>query len=65
MTQMVVLTMKGVRLYPVKVRFAWPAELDLMARLAGLQLRHRWESWERTPFSAGSDMHISVYGQAE
>jgi SAM-dependent methyltransferase len=65
MTQIVVLTGQGVRLYPVKVRFAWPAELDLMARLAGLQLRHRWDSWERTPFSAGSNMHISVYGRAE
>jgi SAM-dependent methyltransferase len=65
MTQIVVLTGHGVRLYPVRVRFAWPAELDLMARLAGLQLRHRWDSWERTPFSAGSNMHISVYGRAE
>jgi SAM-dependent methyltransferase len=65
MTQIVVLTGQGVRLYPVRVRFAWPAELDLMARLAGLQLRHRWDSWERTPFSAGSNMHISVYGRAE
>jgi SAM-dependent methyltransferase len=64
-SQLVVLTEKGVRLYPVKVRFAWPAELDLMARLAGLQLRHRWDSWQRTPFSAGSSMHISVYGPAE
>lgn len=63
--QLVVLSEKGVRLYPVKIRFAWPAELDLMAGLAGLQLRHRWASWERTPFSAGSSMHISVYGQAE
>lgn len=65
MTQMVVLTGEGVRLYPVKVRFAWPAELDLMARLAGLHLRHRWEDWALTPFSAGSSTHISVYGQAE
>jgi SAM-dependent methyltransferase len=64
-SQQVLLTEKGVRLYPVKVRFAWPAELDLMARLAGLQLRHRWDNWARTPFSAGSSMHISVYGHAE
>jgi SAM-dependent methyltransferase len=64
-SQHVVLNEQGVRLYPVKIRFAWPAELDLMARLAGLQLRHRWGSWQRTPFSAGSSMHISVYGGAE
>jgi SAM-dependent methyltransferase len=63
-SQHIVLTGEGVRLYPVKVRFAWPAELDLMARLAGLQLRHRWDSWERTPFSAESRAHISVYGRA-
>jgi hypothetical protein len=65
MTQMVVLTGEGVRLYPVKVRFAWPAELDLMARLAGLHLRHRWEDWALTPFSARSSTHISVYGRGE
>ncbi len=65
MTQIVVLTGEGVRLYPVKVRFAWPAELDLMARLAGLHLRHRWEDWALTPFSARSGTHISVYGRAE
>jgi SAM-dependent methyltransferase len=64
-TQMVVLTGEGVRLYPVKLRFAWPAELDLMARLAGLRLRHRWEDWALTPFSARSSTHISVYGRAE
>lgn len=63
-SQHVVLTETGVRLYPVKLRFAWPAELDLMARLAGLQLQHRWDSWKRTPFSAESNMHISVYGHA-
>jgi len=63
-SQHVVLTEKGVRFYPVKVRFAWPAELDLMARLAGLRLRHRWDSWNRTPVSAESGAHISVYGCA-
>jgi SAM-dependent methyltransferase len=37
---------------PVKLRYAWPAELDLMAQLAGLYLRDRWSSWERAPFRA-------------
>jgi SAM-dependent methyltransferase len=64
MSQQVALTEKGLRLYPVKLRFAWPSELDLMARLAGLQLRHRWGSWKRTPFSEESSQHISVYGHA-
>lgn len=62
-SQHIVLTEEGVRLYPVKLRFAWPSELDLMARIAGLRLDHRWASWDRTPFSAESKAHISVYGQ--
>src|SRR5262249_25509644 len=40
-SQHVVLTEQGVQLYPVQIRYAWPAELDLMARLAGLRLRER------------------------
>ncbi len=42
-------------------RYAWPSELDLMARLAGLTLRVRWADWQRSPFTAGSDDHISVW----
>lgn len=50
-----------VRLYPANHRYAWPAELDLMARLAGLALECRWGGWERQPFTASSDRHVSVY----
>jgi SAM-dependent methyltransferase len=46
---------------PVEFRYAWPAELDLMARLAGMRLRDRWAGWEREPFTAVSPAHISVY----
>ncbi len=42
-------------------RYAWPAELDLMARLAGLRLRHRWADWHRAPFTDDSRNHISVW----
>jgi SAM-dependent methyltransferase len=42
-------------------RFVWPAELDLMARLAGLVLRERWADWHRGPFTSESDAHISVW----
>ena len=42
-------------------RYVWPSELDLMARLAGLRLEHRWADWERCPFTDMSDRHISVY----
>lgn len=42
-------------------RYVWPAELDLMARLAGMRLRERWAEWTREPFTADSTKHISVW----
>jgi hypothetical protein len=51
----------GVKFYPVRLRYAWPAELDLMARLAGLRLRERWGGWGREPFVGSSVKHVSVY----
>ena len=57
----VVLTREGVRLYPIVTRYAWPSELDLMARLAGLRLQDRWSGWNHEPFTASSDKHVSVY----
>jgi SAM-dependent methyltransferase len=54
----------GVRLQPGVVRYAWPAELDLMGRLAGLRLRERWGGWRREPFTADSQRHVSVYERA-
>jgi SAM-dependent methyltransferase len=45
----------------VPFRYAWPAELDLMARLSGLRLGERWEWWDRTPFTAESESHVSVW----
>jgi hypothetical protein len=64
MTQQVVLTERGIHLYPVQSRYAWPSELDLMARLAGLQLRNRWAGWAEEPFTATSASHVSVYACA-
>jgi len=63
-SQQIVITERGVRLYPVEVRYAWPAELDLMARLAGLRLRERWGGWSRETFGASSGAHVSVYERA-
>jgi hypothetical protein len=63
--QHVVLTEAGIRLYPGALRYAWPSELDLMARLAGLRLRERWGGWRREPFGADSGLHVSVYEHAE
>jgi SAM-dependent methyltransferase len=51
----------GVRLYPVEVRYVWPSEMDLMARLAGLRLRERWGGWGREEFGEASARHVSVY----
>jgi hypothetical protein len=46
---------------PVEFRYAWPAEFDLMARIAGLALRDRFAGWQREPFTALSRSHVSVY----
>jgi SAM-dependent methyltransferase len=50
-----------VRLYPVRLRYAWPAELDLMAQLADLRPEHRYGGWHTEPFTANSFRHVSVY----
>jgi hypothetical protein len=44
-------------------RYVWPAELDLMARLAGLTLRERWSDWTRAPFTSDSRAHVSVWAK--
>lgn len=59
--QHVLVTRGKVFMYPIRIRIAWPSELDLMARLAGLRLRERWGGWGRTPFTAASGLHVSVY----
>lgn len=53
----------GVRLNPVVQRYAWPSELDLMARIAGLRLKQRWAGWSREEFTSASNNCISVYGR--
>ena len=45
------------------LRYVWPSELDLMARLAGMTLRERWSDWNRAPFTNDSTMHVSVWEQ--
>ena len=42
-------------------RYVWPAELDLMARLAGMSLRDRWAGWKSEPFTSESTSHVSVW----
>jgi len=45
----------------IPFRYVWPAELDLMAQLAGLRLRERWDGWTREPFTSDSRQHVSVW----
>jgi SAM-dependent methyltransferase len=42
-------------------RYAWPAELDLMAQMASMRLRDRWADWDRSPFTSDSRKHVSVW----
>lgn len=46
---------------PVSVRYVWPSEMDLMARLAGLELENRWDWYDRRSFDENSGQHVSVY----
>jgi SAM-dependent methyltransferase len=45
----------------IPFRYVWPAELDLMAKLAGMSLRERWSGWQREPFTSDSRKHVSVW----
>jgi len=60
-SQYVLLRQGDVRLFPVRIRYAYVSELDLMARLAGLRLRERWANWRRDPFPSTDWSHISVW----
>ena len=57
------LSREGVRLNPIVTRYAWPSELDLMARIAGLRLKERWGGWDRSPLTSTSGYVVSVYGR--
>ncbi len=57
------LTFGGIQLNPIVTRHIWPAEMDLMARIAGLRLKERWGGWDRRPYTADSRNVVSVYGR--
>lgn len=50
-----------VTMFDTPYRYVWPAELDLMAQLAGSSLQERWEDWDRSTFTGESRKHVSVY----
>lgn len=52
---------EGVELRGVDIRYAWPSEIDLMARLTGFELEDRWGGWQREPFTAASVRRIVEY----
>ena len=59
--QRIVVRESGIEMTPHYERYVWPSELDLMARLAGLALTERWAGWDRSPFTASSQGHVSLY----
>ena len=52
---------KDARVFRSPHRYVWPAELDLMAELAGFELESRHADWHGAPFTASSPSHVSVY----
>jgi SAM-dependent methyltransferase len=51
----------NLEVFSAPFRYVWPAELDLMARIAGMSLRERWSGWNREPFTSDSRQHVSVW----
>jgi SAM-dependent methyltransferase len=60
-TEAIRIDANGLQRYPIALRYAWPAELDLMAELAGFELVDRHGGWRGEPFVAGSRNHVSIY----
>ena len=54
-----------VEVFSPPFRYVWPAELDLMARLAGMTLRERYAGWQGEPFTGESKKHVSVWERPE
>ncbi|GIF45935.1 methyltransferase family protein [Asanoa ferruginea] len=62
--QRVTIDAAGTTLRPLLLRYAWPSELDLMARLAGLRRAARYSGWDSAPFTKTSNQHVTVYEKA-
>jgi SAM-dependent methyltransferase len=56
------ITPDGVKMMPIVCRLITPGEMDLMARMAGMRLLHRFANWQRSVFDGDSKAHVSVYG---
>lgn len=64
-TQTIIVSEQGIQMFPLMMRYFWPSELDLMAKLAGLRLEARYGDWRRGPYSRDSSRQISVYRRAD
>lgn len=60
-THVVIVANGSTRVVPVSLRYIWPAELDLMAQLAGFELEARYGGWSAEPFTPSSGFHVSLY----
>jgi SAM-dependent methyltransferase len=60
-TQTIIVSEQGIQMFPVMLRYFWPSELDLMAKLAGLRLVRRYSGWDKSPFTRDSSRQISVF----
>lgn len=56
------LTSQGMKMSPIVCRLITPGEMDLMARIAGMRLIHRFANWRKSTFDINSTMHVSIYG---
>jgi SAM-dependent methyltransferase len=63
-SQHVMIGTGGIQLAPVRLRYCWPSELNLICRLADLHLTDRYGGWRREPFTSASGSHVSVYTKA-
>jgi SAM-dependent methyltransferase len=63
-SQHVMIGTGGIQLVPVRLRYCWPSELNLICRLADLHLTDRYAGWRREPFNSASGGHVSVYTRA-
>ena len=59
--RIVVIGNEGAKVYSHQSRYVWPAELDLMAQIAGLRLEERWDNWKQDRFTSQSKAPISIY----
>lgn len=62
-SQIIKISESGIKLQPIKIRYVWPSEMDLMAQIAGFNLSERWSNWQKAEFTNLSGFHISIYNK--